>query len=532
MVFSSLLFLCLFLPAVLLGYFALQAIPEKKPFTGQTKNRICNLWLLLASLFFYAWGEPKYLFLMAATALVDYGAGLLLERMGKRGNMPENSVKSALVRTGDASPTGDAHGKSRGAKVVLGVTVVLNLGSLCFFKYAGFLADNLLRVLGVFGFTPGNTAPFDFLGSVVLPIGISFYTFQTLSYVIDVYRGTVRARRNFLDFFTYVSLFPQLIAGPIVRYTDVEKELTERRFLPSQAANGICRFCVGLAKKVLLANSAGALYETLTADKTAAGGFTAVMAWTASLAYFFQIYFDFAGYSDMAIGMGEIFGFHFPENFRYPYEASSVTDFWRRWHITLSSWFREYLYIPLGGNRRGKGRQIFNLFVVWTLTGLWHGAGWNFLLWGGYFFLLLLLEKLFLLKYLEGKGRLRGILRHIYALFCIFFGWVLFAGSPGEMLPALAGIGLPLCSPQSVYYLLTSLPLLLLCGVASTHYPTALLRRIDGRLTVTRRASSGELSEEAAAPSVLRGALCLGLLLLSLALLVGDSYNPFLYFRF
>lgn len=234
----------------------------------------------------------------------------------------------------------------------------------------------------------------------------------------------------------------------------------------------------------------------------------------------------------MAIGMGEIFGFHFPENFRYPYEASSVTDFWRRWHITLSSWFREYLYIPLGGNRRGKGRQIFNLFVVWTLTGLWHGAGWNFLLWGGYFFLLLLLEKLFLLKYLEGKGRLRGILRHIYALFCIFFGWVLFAGSPGEMLPALAGIGLPLCSPQSVYYLLTSLPLLLLCGVASTHYPTALLRRIDGRLTVTRRASSGELSEEAAAPSVLRGALCLGLLLLSLALLVGDSYNPFLYFRF
>ncbi len=616
MVFASPLFLCLFFPVVLAGNFLLRALPERvlrgrgsPADAARRKNRLCNAWLLLCSLVFYGWEEPKFLLLMAATAALDYGAGLLIGCARRR-------EKRALARS------------------ALIVTLTANIGCLAFFKYAGFLAQSLLNLLTSLGHAPANTSPFDFLISLALPIGISFYTFQTLSYVIDVYRGKVAPQRNFLDFFTYVALFPQLIAGPIVRYTDVERDLTARRITVPEAAEGVCRFCVGLSKKAILANSAGALCEALKSYADI-GSFTCLMAWTASLSYFFQIYFDFSGYSDMAIGMGQMLGFRFPENFRYPYEARSITDFWRRWHITLSSWFREYLYIPLGGNRRGLARQILNLLIVWSLTGLWHGAGWNFLLWGLYFFAFLLIEKLFLLRALERPGRLRALAAHAYALTVVFFGWVIFAGAPGEMsfaamLRALFGVGVPASSPMSFYYLRTALPLLLVCALASTHLPASFGKWLEskarnlrgiGKATAAPMASgtsygklgspahaplaagggaperagssadagAGALSaasdpsaatvgdnalaekeayaaaadgcappasevsaarggrgesaagaaapeegmaREPGAPSVARGVVCLALLVLSVAYLIGESYNPFLYTRF
>ena len=468
MVFSSILFLCVFLPVVIGVNFLLPA-------------RLRNFWLLLGSLLFYAWGEPRYILLMAATALVDFLAGLLLGR----------AEKPAL------------------RKAILAVTVVLNLGSLCFFKYTDFLIGNLNSLFG------GSLR----LLGLALPVGISFYTFQTLSYVIDVYRREVGVQRNFVDFFMYVTLFPQLIAGPIVRYSDVEKELHRRVVTVDGFAHGAIRFCVGLGKKVLLANQAGALYENARALSLGGEG-SVLCGWLLAVAFTFQIYFDFSGYSDMAIGMGEMLGFHFPENFRYPYEADSITDFWRRWHITLSTWFREYLYIPLGGNRKGRGRQIFNLFVVWALTGIWHGAGWNFLLWGLYFFLLLTLEKLFLLRLLE---KIPAFFRHFLALLAIVFGWVLFSsesiGEVAAIASSMVGIGAPLLTDGALYLLRGGAALLLLCAVGSTRFPSALLGKIEGKW-----------GEKAAFP--LRGVGALALLLLSVCFLAGDSYNPFLYFRF
>lgn len=466
MVFSSTIFLCVYLPLVLLGYYI---CPKK----GK------NLFLLIVSLIFYAWGEPKYVFLMIFSILVNYVFGLLMDK--------HRENKKRL-------------------KLMLVISVIIDLGLLSVFKYTDFIITNINSVFG---------AGFDLL-NIALPIGISFYTFQAMSYTIDVYRDDVRVQRNLIDFGMYITMFPQLIAGPIVRYTDVQDQLAERNVTTADFSEGIMRFVVGLGKKVLLANQMGAVWTQIYA---LGGDISALMAWTGAAAYTFQIYFDFSGYSDMAIGLGRMFGFKFPENFRYPYESVSITDFWRRWHITLSTWFKEYLYIPLGGNRRGLARQVLNLLIVWTLTGFWHGAGWNFVMWGLYYFAILFIEKLFLLKALDKLPRL---FRHAYALLLIVIGWVIFASDDvsvmlpylGSMFGANGALG-----GMDVYTLLTRAALMVICCVASTELPR--------RLFVT---AAGKMNEKAA--FTLKSVLTLTLLALSVVFLIGDSYNPFLYFRF
>lgn len=466
MVFSSTIFLCVYLPLVLLGYYI---CPKK----GK------NLFLLIVSLIFYAWGEPKYVFLMIFSILVNYVFGLLMDK--------HRENKKRL-------------------KLLLAISVIIDLGLLSVFKYTDFIITNINSVFG---------AGFDLL-NIALPIGISFYTFQAMSYTIDVYRDDVRVQRNLIDFGMYITMFPQLIAGPIVRYSDVQDQLAERNVTTADFSEGIMRFVVGLGKKVLLANQMGAVWTQIYA---LGGDISALMAWTGAAAYTFQIYFDFSGYSDMAIGLGRMFGFKFPENFRYPYESVSITDFWRRWHITLSTWFKEYLYIPLGGNRRGLARQALNLLIVWTLTGFWHGAGWNFVMWGLYYFAILFIEKLFLLKALDKLPRL---FRHAYALLLIVIGWVIFASDDvsvmlpylGSMFGANGALG-----GMDVYTLLTRAALMVICCVASTELPR--------RLFVT---AAGKMNEKAA--FTVKSVLTLTLLALSVVFLIGDSYNPFLYFRF
>lgn len=466
MVFSSTIFLCVYLPLVLLGYYI---CPKK----GK------NLFLLIVSLIFYAWGEPKYVFLMIFSILVNYVFGLLMDK--------HRENKKRL-------------------KLMLAISVIIDLGLLSVFKYTDFIITNINSVFG---------AGFDLL-NIALPIGISFYTFQAMSYTIDVYRDDVRVQRNLIDFGMYITMFPQLIAGPIVRYSDVQDQLAVRNVTTADFSEGIMRFVVGLGKKVLLANQMGAVWTQIYA---LGGDISALMAWTGAAAYTFQIYFDFSGYSDMAIGLGRMFGFKFPENFRYPYESVSITDFWRRWHITLSTWFKEYLYIPLGGNRRGLARQALNLLIVWTLTGFWHGAGWNFVMWGLYYFAILFIEKLFLLKALDKLPRL---FRHAYALLLIVIGWVIFASDDvsvmlpylGSMFGANGALG-----GMDVYTLLTRAALMVICCVASTELPR--------RLFVT---AAGKMNEKAA--FTVKSVLTLALLALSVVFLIGDSYNPFLYFRF
>ena len=466
MVFSSTIFLCVYLPLVLLGYYI---CPKK----GR------NLFLLIASLVFYAWGEPKYVFLMIFSILVNYIFGRLMDK--------HRENKKRL-------------------KLMLVLSVVIDLGLLSVFKYNDFIITNVNAIFG---------ANFDLL-NIALPIGISFYTFQAMSYTIDVYRNDVRVQKNLIDFGMYITMFPQLIAGPIVRYADVQDQLAERSVTTADFSEGVMRFVVGLGKKVLLANQMGAVWSEIDA---LGGDVSALMAWTGAIAYTFQIYFDFSGYSDMAIGLGRMFGFKFPENFRYPYQSVSITDFWRRWHITLSTWFKEYLYIPLGGNRHGLTRQALNLLIVWSLTGFWHGAGWNFVLWGLYYFVILFIEKLFLLKALD---KLPKFFRHVYALLLIIIGWVIFASDDvsvllpflGSMFGANGAIG-----GMDVYTLLTKAALLVICCIASTELPKKLFL-----------SAAGAMNEKAA--FTLKSVLTIALLALSMILLIGDSYNPFLYFRF
>ena len=466
MVFSSTIFLCVYLPLVLLGYYI---CPKK----GR------NLFLLIASLVFYAWGEPKYVFLMIFSILVNYIFGRLMDK--------HRENKKRL-------------------KLMLVLSVVIDIGLLSVFKYTDFIITNVNAIFG---------ANFDLL-NIALPIGISFYTFQAMSYTIDVYRDDVRVQKNLIDFGMYITMFPQLIAGPIVRYADVQDQLADRSVTTADFSEGIMRFVVGLGKKVLLANQMGAVWSEIYA---LGGDVSALMAWTGAIAYTFQIYFDFSGYSDMAIGLGRMFGFKFPENFRYPYQSVSITDFWRRWHITLSTWFKEYLYIPLGGNRRGLARQALNLLIVWSLTGFWHGAGWNFVMWGLYYFVILFIEKLFLLKALD---KLPKFFRHVYALLLIIIGWVIFASDDvsvllpflGSMFGANGAIG-----GMDVYTLLTKAALLVICCIASTELPKKLFL-----------SAAGAMNEKAA--FTLKSVLTIALLALSMILLIGDSYNPFLYFRF
>lgn len=466
MVFSSTIFLCVYLPLVLLGYYI---CPKK----GR------NLFLLIASLVFYAWGEPKYVFLMIFSILVNYIFGRLMDK--------HRENKKRL-------------------KLMLVLSVVIDIGLLSVFKYTDFIITNVNAIF---------SANFDLL-NIALPIGISFYTFQAMSYTIDVYRDDVRVQKNLIDFGMYITMFPQLIAGPIVRYADVQDQLAERSVTTADFSEGVMRFVVGLGKKVLLANQMGAVWSDIYA---LGGDVSALMAWTGAIAYTFQIYFDFSGYSDMAIGLGRMFGFKFPENFRYPYQSVSITDFWRRWHITLSTWFKEYLYIPLGGNRRGLARQALNLLIVWSLTGFWHGAGWNFVLWGLYYFVILFIEKLFLLKALD---KLPKFFRHVYALLLIIIGWVIFASDDvGVLLPYLGSMfgANGAIGGMDVYTLLTKAVLLIICCIASTELPKKLFL-----------SAAGAMNEKAA--FTLKSVLTIALLALSMILLIGDSYNPFLYFRF
>ena len=463
MLFSSFEFLYLFLPLTVFAYFCV-------PKGG--KNHV----LLIASLIFYGIASPRLLPLLLAVSLADWGFGLYIE--------------AQILKD-----------RPRRADRTVALAVIFNVGVLGFFKYF----DPLLSALGL--------EPF----GIELPVGISFYVFQAMSYVFDVRRGTVEAQKNGLTFLTYVSLFPQLVAGPIVRYTEVERELSSRRHTLKGVADGLALFSLGLAKKVLLANGAGQIWER--AVLLSGRGATVVGAWLGLLGFAFQIYFDFSGYSDMARGLGRIFGFEFPENFRYPYISRSITDFWRRWHITLSSWFREYVYIPLGGNRRGKERTYLNLLVVWSLTGIWHGASLNFLLWGLYFFLVLSLEKLFLLKIIKKAPALAG---HIYSLFLILIGWLIFAAdgleSPFVCFLNLFGIGCPLFDGDSLYELGRNLPFLIIMAIGCTPLMVKAFDKLKQKSKLWAKA--------------VRNSLALASLILCTCYLADSGYNPFLYFRF
>ena len=464
MVFSSFSFLFLFLPVVLAVYFILPGIKAK------------NAVLCLFSLLFYAWGEPVCILLMLLSILVNYGIGIGMERFPGR------------------------------KKALLILALAVNLGAIGYFKYSDFLISNLNRI-------PGIRLP---LTGAVLPIGISFYTFQILSYVIDVYRGQSRAQRDLLSLATYISLFPQLVAGPIVRYETVKNELRSRTVTRQDFAEGLSRFLFGLGKKVLIANQMARGADAVFNAADQPGGW---VIWLGALLYTMQIYFDFSGYSDMAIGMGRMFGFHFLENFNYPYIAASVTDFWRRWHMSLSGWFREYVYIPLGGNRRGTARQIVNILTVWLLTGLWHGANWNYILWGLFYGGLLILEK-FALK--RALPHIPGLVRRVAVFIIVMVGWVIFrvedlsalGGALGRMFSFGGGdVGAFLTAHADA---LVSLVLL----------PAALLGCFPWwKRFAARFAETGWFP-------VLRMTAALAVWLGSVALLLGESYNPFIYFQF
>ncbi len=464
MVFSTPLFLFYFLVAVLLVYYLVPL-------------RLRNGVLMLASLFFYYWGEQDYTLIMLLSTAIDYTHGLLVQRFKERG-------------------------QDRYARMTVVSSVFFNLSILFFFKYWDFLAGSLqsigLEWMPVLGIT--------------LPIGISFYTFQTMSYTIDVYRGDAKAQRSIVSFGTFVTLFSQLIAGPIIKYKDLDDQLGRRTHSLEQFASGISRFVAGLSKKLLIANNLGQLWDACKV--MGKGELSIITAWLGILAFAFQIYFDFSGYSDMAIGLGRMFGFEFMENFNYPYISKSITEFWRRWHISLSTWFREYLYIPLGGNRCSRGRWILNLLIVWCATGIWHGASWNYLLWGLYFYVLLVSEKLLLGKYLQ---KLPGWLRHVYVMVLVLISWAIFAVEDlsimGHYLAAMLGFGgLPLVNALTGYYLRNYLPILAAAAVASTPMVITRWRRMDS-------------------PGLKLTVLLLGLLACT-AYVVAGTYNPFLYFRF
>ncbi len=471
MVFSSLLFLFRFLPAVLLLYFI---IPKK----------FRNLLLFIASLVFYAWGEPVYVVLMLFSTLVDYTHGMLVDKCKKMGNI-------------------------KGAKIAVASSMIINLSLLGFFKYAGFFVSN---INGIFNLS--LTVP-----QVALPIGISFYTFQTMSYTIDVFRDDAKVQKNIISFGAYVALFPQLIAGPIVQYKTIAEQLDDRCETFGSFGYGVKRFVTGLGKKVLLANTAGLIWDNITANGF--GGISVLGSWLGIIAFTFQIYFDFSGYSDMAIGLGSMFGFKFLENFDYPYMSKSITEFWRRWHISLGTWFREYVYIPLGGNRRGLGIQIRNLLIVWLLTGFWHGASWNFVIWGLYFGIILIIEKLFLLKYLKKAPAAIG---HIYTLFLVVVSWVIFAIDDIQgvfsYLGCMFGAGGAIYDTSSLYLLVSNAILLVVMFIAATPYPKKLCEKLIAKLG------------DKPAAWVLQNAFLIAIMTLSTANLVSDTYNPFLYFRF
>lgn len=464
MVFSSLVFLFAYLPITLLIYYLV-------PRQGR------NIFLFIINLVFYGWGEPKLVLLMVFNIFFNYMGGWFIDKYRQ-----------------------DAKKK----KLFLILTCILDIGILAVFKYTGMITETL------------NLLPFLNIPTleISLPIGISFYTFQTMSYVIDVYRDDAPVSKSFINFGTYVALFPQLIAGPIVRYKDVAYQLTHRRETLDQFTTGVKLFMVGLGKKVLIANQMGNLTTSVfaTTDENGVLG-----TWIGIIAYTFQIYFDFSGYSDMACGLGNMLGFEFLKNFNYPYISKSITEFWRRWHISLSTWFKEYVYIPLGGNRKGTKRQIINLLIVWGLTGLWHGASWNFLLWGLYFGLLLILEKFILKKLLD---KLPSVIQHIYALFFVAIGWGIFYFTDikqlGSFFADLFNFSNGIIGSQALTLLLSYLPILIVAAIASTPLGSKIYNRFNNKKFIW-------------IPEVL---FCVIILAISTASLVNQSYNPFLYFRF
>lgn len=466
MLFSSIVFLFTFLPIILILYYLVPR-PMK------------NVILLFGSLLFYAWGEPVYIFLMIFSILFNYICGLDIAR-----NLGDQAA----------------------ARRSLIFTVAVNICILGFFKYEGFVLDSLSAVLPV-------DIPYR---AMALPIGISFYTFQILSYIIDVYRGHVKVQTNLLDFALYVTMFPQLIAGPIVQYADVDRQLHVRKESWGKFGEGSMFFIRGLAKKVLLANTIGMVYTEVAA--LAPGKVSVLSAWIGCIAYAFQIYFDFSGYSDMAIGLGKMFGFEFLKNFDYPYISQSITEFWRRWHISLGSWFREYVYIPLGGNRVPVIKHLRNLLIVWFLTGLWHGAAWNFVAWGLYYGFILILEKYFLGRVLE---RLPAVIRHIYSLVLVLIGWVFFfsptLGGAVDYIQLMFGVGANgLVDSEGLYLLTTNLLLLILLVIGSTPKVHRTYERI--------MAGRGKVLANCV--------VYVAMFLLCIAYLVTETYNPFLYFRF
>lgn len=479
MVFSSLVFLLLFFTLSILLYYAV-------PF------RLKNAVILLSGIAFYAWGEPIYVVVMLLSTMIDYCAGLIMDRFeGRR-----------LLR-----------------RICLIVSVVMNLGLLGVFKYSGFLAENINLIAGreLIDIAHMNFFGLDFLPMNLLPIGISFFTFQSMSYTIDLYLGKIKVQKNPITFAAFVTLYPQIVAGPIVRYDDIAAELDSRRIDLDLIYDGIVRFITGLGKKVLLANGIGQLWETAAA--TAPDELSVLTAWLGVIGYTLQIYFDFSGYSDMAIGLGKMMGFHFPENFNYPYLSKSISEFWRRWHMTLGAWFRSYVYIPLGGNRKGMGRTVLNLAVVWFLTGVWHGSSWNFILWGTLYGVVIILEKLFLGKLL---AKLPAALGWLYTMLLVVLGWVLFASADlsaafGYMGAMFGGSGI-LCDNTALYLLLNYGVLLVVGVFAATDAWKVMVERLTARLPIA----------VAYATPVLK----IGVLLLCIAYLSDASYNPFLYFNF
>ena len=468
MVFSSIVFLYIFFPIMLLIYFA---VPKK------FKNAV----MILASLIFFAWGEIKYIFIMLILAVMDFLCGKGIDKN---------------------------EGNKKKQRLYLFIDVGVNLLILFFFKYADFIISNINAVLHI-------QIP---LLNIPLPIGVSFNTFQSLSYIIDVYRGTVKCEKSFYNYLTYTTLFPQIIAGPIVRYETVDEELETKKISIDNFSKGMRRFIVGLGKKVLIANNIGSLWHMIEI-----GGYTEMsmlLSWVGIVAFALQIYFDFSGYSDMAIGLANIFGMDFDENFNYPYISKSITEFWRRWHITLGSWFRDYIYIPLGGNRKGFPKQIRNILIVWFLTGAWHGASWNFILWGLFFGVILIIEKIGLLKLLE---KLPKWIDHIYAIFLVLVSWVIFAFEDlskvkDYLLTMFHLNGTSIIDSEGLYYFKNYFIIIVIGIVLSTPVISNLFKKLEKKQSNIR--------------SLLITGIYIGILILSTASLVSDSYNPFLYFRF
>lgn len=470
MVFSSLVFLFIFFPLTLFFYFVVK------------NDKLKNIVLVIASLIFYSWGEPVWVCLLIFSSVLDYTVSLGIE-------------------------------KYRGQKITklfIALSVVINLGLLMAFKYSGFFISTINSIFNIALRVPAFS----------LPIGISFYTFQTMSYSLDVYKGEVKAQKSFINFLMFVSLFPQLIAGPIVRYSDIDTQIAHRTITVEKFANGMTRFMAGLGKKVLIANYAGSLASSLLENVESAA---VLSVWVGVLLYAFQIYFDFSGYSDMAIGLGHMFGFDYPENFIYPYISTSITDFWRRWHITLSTFFRDYVYIPLGGNRVKLPRQIFNLFVVWALTGLWHGASWNFVIWGLYYFVFLCLEKFVLKNVLDKTPK---VIRWIYSMFVVLIGWMIFyfedfSAMKTAFSVAFGASGNALSDPVMNAMIVNNIPFIIIAAVACVPVAKLVKSGID---KLQKRSP--------VARPIFNTVFNVVMLVLCVASLAGSTYNPFLYFRF